>query len=209
MEGILCFGASITFGRGEIPNKGWCGRLKDYFEVKGSHNSVYNLGVPGQTTTDLLDRFDAEAKARIRMIRPNDKYLIIIAIGTNDCKWDYRHEKDNIRVSDEDFRKNIQLLITKAKSYDAKFAIFGLSPVDESKTGPFEETFFKNERVKLFNSIIKEVCEENNVLFLDMFNIMIKEDYPNLLEDGLHPNSAGFDFMFENIKGFLEKNELI
>jgi lysophospholipase L1-like esterase len=61
----------------------------------------------------------------------------------------------------------------------------------------------------LFNDIVKELCEENNVLFFDIFDIMSKEDFPKLLEDGLHPNSAGYDFMFEAIKGFLEENQLI
>ena len=62
MKGILCFGDSLTFGVGELPNKSWCGRLKDYFEIKENHNGVYNLGVPGHTSTDLLKRFNAEAE---------------------------------------------------------------------------------------------------------------------------------------------------
>jgi lysophospholipase L1-like esterase len=140
MEGILCFGGSITFGRGEIPNKSWCGRLKDYFEVKGSHNGVYNLGVPGHTSTDLLKRFDAEAEGRIRIKRPSDKYLILVAIGTNDCKFDGKPENNNPRTTDDQFRKNINELITKAKLHKAKLAFIGLSPVDKARTLPFEET---------------------------------------------------------------------
>ena len=100
-------------------------------------------------------------------------------------------------------------LITKAKLYPAKLAFIGLPPVDESKTLSYEETGFKQERVKLFNDVIKEVCEENNILFLDIFDIMFKEDYLNLLGDGLHPNSKGYDFMFNKIKEFIEKNQLI
>src|SRR3989338_5108 len=147
MRGILCFGDSITFGRGESSNKGWCDRLKDYFEVK-EYNGVYNLGVPGHTSTDLLKRFDSEAKGRIRIKRPSDKYLILIAIGTNDSKWDGMPE-NNPRTTDKQFRKNIKKLIVKAKSYKANLAFIGLPPVDEEKTLPYEETSFKNERVKL------------------------------------------------------------
>ena len=208
MKGILCFGDSITFGRGEIPNKSWCGRLKDYFEVKGNHNGVYNLGVPGHTSTDLLKRFDSEAEGRIRIKRPSDQYLILIAIGTNDCKFDGKPENNTPRTTDDQFRKNIKELIIKAKSYQTKLAFIGLPPVDESRTLPYEETWFKSERVKLFNDIIKELCEENNILFFDIFDIMIKENYPKLLDDGLHPNAAGYDFMFKKIKEFLEKKHL-
>jgi lysophospholipase L1-like esterase len=42
-----------------------------------------------------------------------------------------------------------------------------------------------------------------------MLNIMSKENYLSLLDDGLHPNSKGYDFMYENIKQFLIENKLI
>lgn len=207
MNGILCFGDSITFGYGEIPKRGWCHRLKEYFEPKGSHNGVYNLGVPGHTSTDLLKRFDSEAEGRIRLHKPSS-YLILISIGTNDCKFDGMPEDKKPRTTEKDFRKNIQELIKKAKKYKAKLAFIGLFPIDESKTLPFEETSFKNKQVKLFNDIIKEYCEKNNVLFLDLFDIISKENYPKLLTDGLHPNSKGYDLMFKQIKKFIESNKL-
>ena len=210
MYGILCFGDSITFGGGESPNRGWVGRLKDYFEQKGEYNGVYNLGVPGQTSNDLLKRFDAECEGRIRIKRPSDKYVILIAIGTNDCKWDGMPEKRNPRTTEEDFQNNIRELIKKAQGYQAGLAFIGLPPVDESLTLPYEETSFKNERVRLFNDIVKNCCKENKALFFDMFESMSKEDYPQLLDDGLHPNSKGYDYMFNVIKDFIEKkNHLI
>lgn len=64
MFGILCFGDSITVGRGELPNIGWVGRLKN--EVEGREcRSVYALGIPGDTSKDLLQRMDVECKSRM------------------------------------------------------------------------------------------------------------------------------------------------
>ena len=209
MHGILCFGDSITFGGGDIPNHGWVGRLRNYFEAKGEHNGAYNLGVSGHTSTDLLKRFDAECDGRTRIKRPRDKYVILVAIGTNDCKWDGMPDNGNPRTTEADFESNIRELIKKAQGYQAGLAFIGLTPVDESLTLPYEETSFKNERVSLFNDIIKKCCKENKVLFLDMFESMSKEAYPKLLEDGLHPNSKGYDYMFDTIKGFIENNKLI
>ena len=209
MFGILCFGDSLTFGVGETPAKGWCGRLKDYFEPKGDYNAVYNLGVPGHNSLDLVKRFDAEAVGRIRIKRDSDKYLILIAIGTNDCKWDGMPEENNPRTTEEEFEKNIQELINKSKNYNAKLAFIGLPPIDESRTLPFEDTSFKNERVKLFNDIIKEGCNKNEVFFLDIYDLILKEDYPKILKDGLHPNSRGYDLIYEKIKEFLEKTKLL
>lgn len=200
MKGILCFGDSITFGRGEMPSIGWCGRLKDYFERKDFHNGVYNLGISGQTSTDLLKRFEIEADTRIRLHRVDNKYLILIAIGTNDCKFD----GEIPRLSEDKFRENIKSLISKSKNFKADLGFIGLTCVDEERTTPFEETIFTNERVKLFNNIIKEECNSENVKFLDMYEMMLKENYKELLADGLHPNSKGYDFMVEKIKEFIE-----
>ena len=63
MDGMLIFGDSIVSGRGEIPNIGWVGRLKKDFE-NSPHKSIFNLGIPGDTSTNLFKRFETEIKAR-------------------------------------------------------------------------------------------------------------------------------------------------
>tara|TARA_Y100000310_G_C20619738_1_gene782613 strand:+ start:846 stop:1478 length:633 start_codon:yes stop_codon:yes gene_type:complete len=200
MNGILCFGDSITFGVGEIPKEGWTGRLKRYHEPKGGHHAVFNLGIPGDTSSDLLKRFDIECKARVKFRRSSDRFAIIIAIGTNDCKWEGLPENNRPRTKEKVFEKNITKLIKKAKKYKTPLNFMGLPPVDETYTLPFENTSFTNERVKLFDSIIKKVCKKHNVKFLDVYGKMIKRKYQKLLEDGLHPNSKGYDLMFKIIK---------
>ena len=62
---LTVFGDSITFGKGDTLEQGWCGRLKKYFENKGGNHRLYNLGISGETTKDVLERFDVEAKARV------------------------------------------------------------------------------------------------------------------------------------------------
>jgi lysophospholipase L1-like esterase len=209
MHGILCFGDSITFGRGEIPNYSWVWRLRNYFEPKGEHNAVYNLGVSGHNSVDLLKRFDAEATARVRLIRPEDKFLILIAIGQNDSRWTGLPKDNNPYVDEDTFKSNINELINKAKKYKAKLAFIGLFPVNEKFTLPYEDKSFENKRIEAYNNIIKKQCEKNKVLFLNMLEILIKENHIKLTDDGLHPNSKGYDFMFEKIKDFLESNKLL
>jgi acyl-CoA thioesterase I len=174
MDGILCFGDSITFGGGE--NGGWAGRLKEYFESQGEHNAVYNLGIPGDDSTGLLNRFKIECNARLSFEWPEDKYKIIIAIGTNDSKLEGLSNKMSPRISPEIFDKNIKILIKQAKKLKADLAFIGLFPVDESLVKPSENTSFDNKRIALFNEIIKNNCKEGKILFLDMFKIASKED---------------------------------
>jgi lysophospholipase L1-like esterase len=192
MKGILCFGDSITFGMGE--NGGWAGRLKKYFEPKGDHNAVYNLGIPGDTTTGLLKRFDKEAGSRVRYCWPGDKYLIVIAVGVNDTRG--LNHPDKLQTKPEQFKKNIAKLIKKAKKYTKHIKFVGLTPVDEDITYPYEDTYFLNKRIKEYDKIIKDACRKSKVGYIDLFNQMKK----NLLDDGLHPNSKGFDFIFKIIK---------
>lgn len=207
MKGVLCFGASITFGRGDNKEGGWTGRLKKYFESKDYYNVLYNLGISGNSTDDLLKRMEVECSARIVKKRPGDEFIILIGIGTNDSR--FVNTKDNPQTTPEDFNKNILKVIEIARNYTNKIIFIGLTPVDESKTNPYETTYFLNDRIKKYDEIIKKCCEEEGIFLIDLFEDFLKEDYLNLLGEGLHPNSKGHDFMFGKIKDFLEDNKLV
>ncbi len=66
MFAITVIGDSIVFGRGNNKDRGWVGRLGKYFEVQDYYNAVYNLGIPGDISTNLIKRFDVECKSRIK-----------------------------------------------------------------------------------------------------------------------------------------------
>lgn len=208
MAAILCFGDSITFGEG--CNGGWCGYLKRWFEALGEDNSVYNLGINGQTSSELLNRIDVESRARLRFKRPTDSYTTLMAVGVNDAKYDGAAQSIP-RISEEEFRANVLQLLRKAKSFRQKVAMLGLLPVDESKTLLPSDlgSTLANERVTKFNDIIKGCCRSENVPFLDLNRMMLGKDYGSLLEDGLHPNLKGYRFMFARIRAFLKKNSLL
>jgi lysophospholipase L1-like esterase len=200
MRQIICaFGDSITWGACDIEKGGWVARLRGYLENNNFNVWVYNCGVSGANTDKLLKRFKVEALAR----RPN---LIIFAIGINDSQ--YVNSKDNPRVPLEKFQKNLQELINQAKEFTDQIVFVGLTKVDESKTMPIPWDpikFYDRENIKLYNAKIKEVCEKNNLLFIEMFDLLNDSD----LEDGLHPNSQGHEKMFLRIKDFLLSNNLI
>lgn len=206
MFGITVFGDSITFGRGNIFDAGWCDKLKEYFETKEYYNCLFNLGIPGDSTKDVLVRFDVEASARAKFFRKGDRQVIIFAIGINDSKGfiDGGFECDL-----DEFKKNISLLLKKAKKLTDEVVFIGLTPVDESKTKNYEGTVFSNSRIKSFNEAIKLICLENKVLFFDMFEEFSKFNYLALLDDGLHPNKEGYDCLFFLIKDFLIFNKII
>ncbi len=206
MKGILCFGASITYGRGEKPEHGWVGRLHDWYSPQERYNSVWNLGVSGQTIAQLLERFEVEAKARLRLHRPNNTYTILISAGTNNARWVGKPEDKKTLTTDEEFKEQVKTLLKKAKACQAKLAYIGLTPVDEENTIPFDDmSSFTNERVKKHNEMLKQLCKEANIPFLDVFDLL----KPEHLADGLHPNSKGYDVMWSRIKPWLEAEDLL
>ncbi len=200
METTICiFGDSITWGAVDSENGGWVARLRHYFEANNNDIAVYNQGVSGDNTDDLLVRFKIECIAR-------EPQIIIFAIGINDSQ--YIMTKDNPRVSIEKFQNNLVELINQAKNFSNKIIFIGLTKVDESKVMPIpwsKEKFYDNDNIAKYNLVIKGVSAEYNLLFLDMFDLLEMND----LDDGLHPNSEGHKKMFLKIKEFLQANRIV
>jgi lysophospholipase L1-like esterase len=207
MFGILVCGDSISFGRGEMPSIGWSGRLKTYVESQGFHNCVFNLGIPGDTTTTLLKRFDTEIKYRIKYIRDGDKFIIILAIGINDLRG--IRSPNKLETTPKQFGRNIKKLINIAKKYTKHIVIIGLTPVNEKITTPFEDTYFTNKRVQEYDLILKKSAQESKVHYIKLFKAIFKLKYVKLLVDGVHPNKKGYNKIYSIIKKFLIETKLI
>jgi len=206
MKAIIVFGDSIVHGRGESPNIGWVGRLKEFFERQDIFNCVFNLGIPGDTTRDLLKRFDAEIESRVKITYEGDRCVVIIAIGLNDTRG--ISSEDNIQVSIDEYAKNINKLVGKTKNHTNDIVIVGLTPVDESLTKPFDDTFFTNERILQYNQKLKDIAKELDVHFIDVFDTLIS-GWNKKLMDGVHPNSEGYTELYEIIENKLLKEGYI
>jgi len=191
---ICIFGDSITWGAYDPQNGGWVNRLKNYFEEQGEDNDVYNLGVSGDSTTDLFERIEIETKSR-------EANLIIFAIGVNDAQ--FIHSTNSNRISDGDFESNIKKLFEIAKEFTSKIIFIGLTPVDETKTKPIPwntDKTYTNERIKKFDQIIENFCLKNNLKFIPINDLLNNDD----LIDGLHPNTQGHIKIFDRVKPEIE-----
>jgi len=203
---ILIFGDSITYGAWDKEG-GWVQRLRKFLDEKtladNGHFSVYNLGISGDNTEDLLERVEAETRHRLK---EKEKMVFVFAIGVNDSQ--FIHSKNNLRVIPEEFENNIRDLINISKQFSSKIIFIGLTSVDESKTTPIPwntDKSYKNEYIKKYDDIIKKVCEENKINHVRVFDKLKIADF----EDGLHPNSAGHQKIFEIVKKFLIDNKII
>lgn len=191
MERIGIWGDSITYGSSDFKKGGWANRLMMFFEKDDV--GVYNLGIGGDKTYDLVGRFEIECE-----IRGPD--VILFAIGTNDSQ--YEGSRENVSTSLEKFRDNLQWLVDSARKCSKKIGFIGLTKVDESRVMPIpwkEDVYYDNESVQKYDAVVKDVCEVNGLPYLYMFDLLDDGD----LEDGLHPNAKGHEKMFLRIRDFV------
>lgn len=200
---ICVFGDSITYGAWDEAG-GWVDRLRSYLHglTLASHFQsyyfLYNLGIPGDTTADVIKRFSAECEAR-------EPHVIIFAVGINDSRWQEPGHAPH--VTEAAFRENIAKLIVAARRITPAVVFIGLTPVDERRTMPFEpDCAFENKRILHYNDIVRQITKDEKVLFLDVHSaISIDTD----LKDGLHPNRNGHEKLFILIRDFLTRERLI
>ncbi len=206
MFGILVFGNSITFGSGVAPGNGWADKLKFYFEPKGTHNVLYNLGIPGNSSTELLARIQNELGTRIQYIFPDNKFIVLIAIGTNDSRG--LGNPENIQTKPEKYKDNVERIVNLVKSHTKHVVLINIPPVDESIM-PFEDTYFNNTIIEKFNEILVGIAKHENVLYCDIYTKFFRKNHKKLLVDGLHPNDEGHKLIYATIKNFLIEKKLI
>jgi len=127
--------------------------------------------------------------------------IFLFAIWINDSVTNI--DKTKNRYSKNEFKENLEKLIKKAQKFLPRKIIFlWLTNVDEKLVAPakFSSTWkcYFNDRIKEFNSIIKEVSEKNNCNYIEIFGLLNNID----LADWLHPNSKWHQKIFEKVKGY-------
>lgn len=186
---IGVWGDSITFGSNDSEGLGWVGRLRKTLSFD-DYDHLYNFGICGETSEDLLRRFSIEAEA----IEPSD---IIFAIGINDSKYSGDSDANNVPLST--YRENLDALIAQAKVFTNKIVIVGATKVDEGWRSA-KGSRFLNEEIQRYNIVMEEIAGHHSLRFVDMFDIL---DPAVDLADGLHPNAQGYQKMFEVINSKL------
>lgn len=200
MVEILIFGDSNTYGYGD-PKGGWTARLRQEIEKKGLENLsfygiVYNLGISGDTTADIIKRLPKEVKSR----RPEKPVVIVIEVGSNDAIWLLKANK--LRTSPMTFATQYAKLIKMAKQITPYVIVLDSGPVDEEKVDPIPWApgqAYRNQDIQLVNQLIKSVAEREKVELISLWPLFYpvrKTDYT----DGVHLTSASHDRIYARIK---------
>ena len=186
---ICIFGDSITEGYYDEEKKGWVERLG----LKLLNDEIYNFGISGDTTEDLLRRFDADVSGK-------DPQMIIFAIGVNDSIYIPKENRNFVEFGK--FKENAEELIEKARQVCEKIVFVGLVTVDEELLTPMPwepALHYLNKDIEKYDDAMREICLANKLPFIDINSKMKKIDYKKLLSDGIHPNSLGHAWLAEII----------
>ncbi len=189
---IMVFGDSIVYGESDRKKGGWVNRLRLDLENDDNYYQVFNLGIPGDTTNGLVNRFKNECKSRYEKEANN---IIIFEIGINDTI----SIRDKETTTIETFTSNIIKLINYTKEYSNNILFIGLTHVVEDKTVPVswnKDIYYTNNRILRYDEKLKEICLNNNVDYLNTYKLVLEEE----LSDGLHPNEQGYEKLYHKIK---------
>lgn len=204
---IFLIGDSITQGYWDSKG-GWADRIKaevfkrDIESDFHYYHGVHNLGIDGNTTTQVIERFDNETKARFWH---DSDYGVVIAVGTNDTVID---RSGNAKSDPGTYRQQLEVLNEKASLITKNIAFINLLPVDERFTSPLPSSStgksYTNDRINEFNKVLEAVCSSNNVELIDVRSKYLDSDFPKLLSDGLHPNDEGHALIYQTVMPKLE-----
>lgn len=172
MRQILCFGDSNTFGyipitHGRYPwGVRWTSILNEKLGVEKYR--VIENGLVGRTTIfdDPLRDGRCGTKALPNILEINSPVdLVIIMLGTNDCKTIYG-------ASAEVIGKGISRLINQVRVYSETSKILVISPIHFGQyvwQSEYDPEFSADSIVvsEKLSSVYQKVCEKENVYFMD------------------------------------------
>jgi lysophospholipase L1-like esterase len=210
MAVIYCFGDSITYGAWDIQKSGWSARLRDYvddIQLKDpdKYFLCYNLGIPGETTEGLVKRFEIEFNARSKE-EEGEESIFIFAFGANDSV--YMPEAGRFKVSKEQFVDNLGGILDMASKHSKKIVLVNITPADEvicAERYAGKDKVRLNKNVIEYNQALAELAKKKGLPLVDVYSVYEAAGPQTLLsEDGLHPNEAGHQAIFDKVKEVID-----
>lgn len=188
---ILVLGDSLVYGIGDTEKGGWVNRLRLSLEKRNDfYYDIYNLGIPDDSSYDILKRFEKEIKDRYYQ----GKLIVIYQFGANDSS----QTKTDFNV----YKQRIKTIFQKTKLYTTNILFLNIPKAMEIKTegrlGIMAE--INNKKIKEYNGCIEEICKEENIKYIQLDKLITLED---ISEDGVHPNNKGHNKIAKTIYEYL------
>lgn len=159
---------------------------------------VINRGVSGNTSRDLVKRFDAD-------VRPYKPECLSILIGINDVwrQFDSRLMTEEAVTPDE-YEKNLENIISRAQEFVHRLILITPYYMEPLKSDPMRA------RMDEYGKIVRNLAQKHGAIFIDMQaewdKLFTRTDLhsSSIAWDRVHPNSQGAMYMARAILDELE-----
>lgn len=164
---------------------------------------VDNLGIAGDTSKGLLNRFDAEV-----LSRNPDVVTVLIGINNVWAHFDIRSNfpDDVAALSPEHYESHLRKMVEKTLNYGSKIVLITPFFLESNKSDPMRILCDK------YSAIVKKLAEEYNTYFCDVqgaFDAFMEKESAYLLSnDRVHPNAAGQYIIATELMKILKTIEL-
>lgn len=175
---IVAFGDSLMAGYGLDAGQTFPEKLEAALRAKGHDVVITNAGVSADTTSGGLSRLDWSI--------PDGTQLVILELGANDMLRG---------ISPDITEKNLDTMLSKLKERNIAVLLMGMRAAPN--LGP--------DYAAAFDRIYPRLAEKYDVALYPFFLDGVVADKALLLEDGMHPNTAGIDRMVERVVPAVEK----
>jgi acyl-CoA thioesterase I len=174
---ICVVGDALVAGVGDPKALGWTGRVGARTPVEASPLALFPLGIPGEGTAGLLERWLSETTRRWH---PEADNRLVVGLGRADLT-----QATSLARS----RLNLANILDEAATRHVKALVVGPPPTLDTTV---------NDRVGELTDAFADVCERRAVRFVDCFGPLTTHDqwYADLESgDGEHPGQAGYGLM--------------
>lgn len=171
--------------------------ITDWYDLNNHYNYdnkiIINSGISGYKTKNIIDRFD-------NLVEQHQADKLFLMIGTNDISAGIEE--------DEIVSNTIEIIdMIKKLSPNTKIYYETIYPVNNEIKKNYVK-IKKNEKINYINKKMKEYCDENDIIYLDVHSILVDEN-GNLdnkyTKDGLHVNETAYEIITEYLKPYVEE----
>jgi lysophospholipase L1-like esterase len=150
---VLFFGDSHVACVGDQSGLSWVGRVAAASFDAGQPVIAYNLGVGGETSVEVLGRWQTEAQPRLRAMMESQ---VVFSFGVNDTTL----EDGCVRVEPAQSVEALVALLNRAASLRLPALVVGPAAVADEE---------QNERIESVSRRYAGACREEGVPFVDVF----------------------------------------
>ena len=180
----LALGDSYTVGEGVPYEESWpaqlAAALTDALQIPVGTKVIAETGM---ATAELQQRFSAENTT-------NSYNLITLQIGVND-----QFRGNSIATFQTDFKKLLQEVVAFNQGVTSEILVISIPDWGVTPFGTNWDQVKIRREIDQFNGILKTVCTQNAIRFIDITEVSRSSDsdWSLVTQDGLHPSAKMYE----------------